>query len=248
MGGNLLTPRECAPYVRSMSTPQLRSTLTDLEPERLESHRSLVAALRDLNLAAGTTVLDAEHLADLTAEIVELTAALDAGSTPRVVRAGFLEPRSRALTGGPLHLNVLNPALPGISVAFDHDIEGAAGVQAVAAGGDPAGLTNQAVLTVNALHEGPPDSVHGGTSAFLMDCMLGVLVQATGIPAVTGTLDVRYLRRTPLDQPVTLGARIVRRQGRKLTTEGWIEHDGVRTVEAVGVFITVGERLADAED
>ncbi len=230
-----------------MSTPQLRSTLTDLEPERLESHQALIIALRDLNLAAGTTVLEAGQLADLTKQIVELTATLDAGSTPRVVRAGFFEPRSRAVTGGPLHLNVLNPALPGISVTFDHDTDGAAGVAAVTAGGDPAGLTNGAVITVNALHEGPPDSVHGGTSAFLMDCMLGVLVQATGIPAVTGTLDVRYLRRTPLDEPVTMRARILRRQGRKLTTEGWIEHNGVRTVEAAGVFITVGERQANIE-
>ena len=74
-----------------------------------------------------------------------------------------------------------------------------------------------------------------------MDCMLGVLVQVTGIPSVTGTLGLRYLQRTPLDQPLTLRARIVRCDGRKILTEGTVEHGEVRTADATGLFIAVGQ-------
>ena len=220
----------------------MRTTVEQLAPDRLDSHRALATALRELNLAAGTTLLDPERLDEATAAVIGLTDLLSRRNTDHVVRSGFLEPRDRAVAGEPVHLNVLNPALLGLSVAIDHDPDGLAGVRRAADGGDPAGLTAHAELTVDALHEGPTDAVHGGIIAFLMDCVLGVLVQATGTMSVTGTLDVRYLRRTPLDEPVVLGARVLRRDGRKISVEGWIQHGGTRTVSSRGLFIAVQPR------
>jgi acyl-coenzyme A thioesterase PaaI-like protein len=83
--------------------------------------------------------------------------------------------------------------------------------------------------------------VHGGYLAHLMDCMLGTLIQATGRRSVTGTLDLRYHARTPLDVPLELGARILATSGRKTTAEAWVEVDGARTVEARGLFIELRE-------
>ncbi|GAB2856444.1 PaaI family thioesterase [Nocardioides pacificus] len=232
----------------------MRLTVEDLDPVRRERHEALVSAVRDLNLAAGTTLIDAPDLDEVTAAVTELSRVLSKERTPRVVRSTFTEPSRRARAGLPLDLNAVNPTLLGVRVEFGHDADteadpetgtmagGAAGLVQALDGGDPVGMTARAELTVDALHEGPPDSVHGGVTAFLMDCLLGILVQATGIPSVTGTLDLRYLRRTPLEEPVVLVARLVRHEGRKLWAEGWIEHEGQRTVEAHGLFISVAPR------
>ncbi len=234
--------RPARPTFGRMSTPLMRQTLEEIDPQRRDSHLALVAALRELNLAGATTEMDADQLDRTTAEVIELTRLLAQDASRRVVRPGMLEPLACAVAGAPLPVNALNPSMIGVDVLFDHETLGAAGVTAIAEGGDPTGFTARAELTVNALNEGPRDSVHGGTSAFLMDCLLGVLVQATGIPCVTGTLDLRYLRRTPLDEPVTLSARISSRDGRKIYTEGEISHGDLRTVEARGLFIALPEQ------
>lgn len=217
-----------------------RLTVDDLGSADLLGREALVAAVRDLNLATGTTTLEAAHLDEVTAAVAELARVLGKESTERVVRGSFLGPRERALRGMPVQLHQLNPALPAVEVAVGHD-KGPAAMAVALSHGSPAGLTATAELTVDSLHEGPPDSVHGGTISLLMDCMLGVLVQVTGISSVTGTLGLRYLRRTPLDAPLTLRARIVRRDGRKVFAEGCVEHGEVRTAEATGLFVAVGQ-------
>lgn len=223
-----------------------RRDVGDLDRIQLADHEGLVDAVRALALAAGTTTLEGDELREATAAVAELTRVLSKARTERVVRAGFLAPREHALGGLPVALNQLNPGLLGVEVTFGHD-DGPAAVAAAVTDGDPAGLTARAELTINGLHEGPADSVHGGVISFLMDCLLGVLVQATGIPSVTGTLDLRYLHRTPLDEPVSLHARIARQDGRKIVAEGSIEHAGVRTVEASGLFIAVAPRRPGRE-
>ena len=219
----------------------MRPTLHDLDPARLKAQEALVATVRELNLAAGTAELDASELDEVTEELARLTRRLGAGRAQRVLRGGFLGPRDQVRSGQPITLHQLNPAFHDVDVVVGHT-DGPEALDAALTTGDPSGLTATAELTVNALHEGPPDSVHGGVLSFLMDCMLGVLVQATGIPSVTGTLDLRYLHRSPLDQPLTLRASIVRRDGRKILAEGSVEHAGTRTVEASGLFVAVGER------
>lgn len=220
----------------------MRRSIADLAAGQLASHESLVDAVRELNLAAGTTLLEAADLDEVTTAVAELARVLRKESAERVVRAGFLEPRARAVAGRSIELNQLNPGLLDLDVTFGHEALGADGVADAVRDGDPTGLTAEATVTVNGLHEGPTDSVHGGVISFLMDCLLGVLVQATGIPSVTGTLDLRYLSRTPLDEPVVLRGRIVRHEGRKVFAEGHIEHAGRRTVEAAGLFIAVADR------
>lgn len=215
-----------------------RHSVDDLDEADLAGREALVAAVRELNLATGTTLLDGADLDEVTAAVVELNRVLGKETTDRVVRGSFLGPRERVLRGMPVLLHQLNPALPGMEVAVGHD-DGPEAMVAALVEGDLEGLTATAELTVDSLFEGPPDSVHGGTISFLMDCMLGVLVQVTGVPSVTGTLGLRYLQRTPLDEPLTLRARIVRRDGRKILTEGAVEHGEVRTAEATGLFISV---------
>lgn len=61
---------------------------------------------------------------------------------------------------------------------------------------------------------------------------------------MTGTLGLRYPHRTPLVTPLTLKARVARRDRRKILAEGSVEHGALRTVEASGLFVAVGQTRA----
>ena len=86
-------------------------------------------------------------------------------------------------------------------------------------------------------YEGPPTCVHGGVLAMVFDEMLGAANIMAGVPAMTGTLTIRYRKPTPLRTPLRLEARFVERDGRKIRTQGAVYHGDVLTAEAEGVFI-----------
>lgn len=91
----------------------------------------------------------------------------------------------------------------------------------------------------SAFEEGPPNSVHGGISAFLIDVVAGVMIQALGIRAVTAQLDMKYRHRLPLDAEIEIVARLAEVDGRKHWVDAEITHDGVKGVTARGLFITI---------
>lgn len=92
-------------------------------------------------------------------------------------------------------------------------------------------------VTFNWLHQGPPAHAHGGMSALILDHALGVCNGWSGKSGVTGTLSLRYHKLTPLGVPLTVRTECVSVDGRKITTVGRIEHDGVTCVSAEGLFI-----------
>jgi acyl-coenzyme A thioesterase PaaI-like protein len=92
-------------------------------------------------------------------------------------------------------------------------------------------------FALGAAYEGPPDHVHGGVSALILDHVLGAAAHKLGRPAYTGTLTLRYRRRTALGRPLRAEAHVERTEGVKTYSVGHIaDEDGV-TVEAEGVFI-----------
>jgi acyl-coenzyme A thioesterase PaaI-like protein len=101
---------------------------------------------------------------------------------------------------------------------------------------DPDGLV-WSEFTLGAAYEGPPEHVHGGVSALILDHVLGATAHKLGRPAYTGTLTLRYRRRTALGRPLRAEAHVERTEGVKTYSVGHIaDEDGV-TVEAEGVFI-----------
>lgn len=204
-----------------------------MAPSELAARVALVEAVRDLNLAAATAFADDEELARATESVRRLTEDLKPLGVERVIRSRFEEPADWARTGRSMPINLLNPALPELLISFTGDWA------AADAAGDPTGLGASATLVANSLHEGPTDSLHGGVSALLMDCILGFLVQAWGEPAVTGNLTTRYLARTPLEEELRLSSRVSARSGRKITVTGTIEHAGGVCVEASGLFVVI---------
>ncbi len=190
------------------------------DPERRAATMELVEATRALMLAVATTDLPVDDVVAATKEIAGVADRLGAEARTRVLRTPFEVPARLREAGEPWRTYGVNPFGIPLEIHFDGD-------------------TARATLIGDALLEGPPDHLHGGFSAHLMDCLLGSLVQGTGEESVTGSLDLRYLSRTPLDVPLDLHAEITGRSGRKIHATGWIEHEGVRCVEATGLFITI---------
>ncbi|MGN0064446.1 MAG: PaaI family thioesterase [Nocardioides sp.] len=210
-----------------------RRQLSDIPAETLEAHTALVHQLRELNQAVGLSTASPEVLAEAMATVRRLTEELSADSSGRLTRTAFAQPGEEARRGRGMTINVLNPSMPEVTLEFDGDFE------AADRAGDPTGLSASATLRANSLHEGPTDSLHGGVSALLMDCMLGFLVQVWGEPAVTANLHTRYVARAPLDADLRLTSRVLSRSGRKIKVEGTIEHEGQVCVEASGLFVVI---------
>jgi acyl-coenzyme A thioesterase PaaI-like protein len=99
-------------------------------------------------------------------------------------------------------------------------------------------------FVLGAAYEGPPEHVHGGVCALVLDHVLGATAHQPGRPAYTGTLTLRYRRRTPLGRPLRAQAHVERTEGAKTFAVGHLaDEDGV-TVEAEGVFIHPKQPLA----
>lgn len=194
----------------------------------------LTDQVRELVFAAGVSDADVDELSAITAEVAALRARLErrtgrAGA--RVMRSRFESALQAAAAGEPYRLAAFNGFAIPIEIRL---VDGEA----------------TAEFTADARHEGPPDSLHGGVSAWMMDCMLGLVMQARGRRGVTACLDMKYVARTPLDTALHLSARVARAEGRKVWIEGAIEVDidgqRVRTVTAEGLFIELADQSPGA--
>ena len=84
---------------------------------------------------------------------------------------------------------------------------------------------------------GPPEAVHGGHVAALMDELLGVTGVVSGYGGFTGTLTVRYQATTPLDEEISLKGWVHKVEERKVTIRGELRTEEKICVTAEGVFI-----------
>lgn len=87
--------------------------------------------------------------------------------------------------------------------------------------------------------QGPPGRVHGGVIAAMLDVLMAKTQDLSGTMGVTGTLNIRFIRPTPLKTDITMEAKILRTDGRKLFNEGRFFVNGEQTVHAEGVWIAM---------
>jgi acyl-coenzyme A thioesterase PaaI-like protein len=85
--------------------------------------------------------------------------------------------------------------------------------------------------------EGPPGCVHGGFVAHFFDQILGQHNLWAQIPAMTGTLSVRFRKGTPLLRELAFDVRHERRGERKVVTSGRLHAAGEVFSEAEGTFV-----------
>lgn len=89
--------------------------------------------------------------------------------------------------------------------------------------------------------QGPPGRVHGGVIAAMLDVLMAKTQDLSGTMGVTGTLNIRFIRATPLKTDIDMEARILRTEGRKLFCEGRFFVGGQQTVHAEGIWIAMAE-------
>ena len=97
--------------------------------------------------------------------------------------------------------------------------------------------TARAEFILGHVYEGPPDAVHGGVCAAILDSLLGSAAAAGDRPGMTAQLTLRYLRPTPVLAPLIAEAWIRGVDRRTTIVDGRILNErGELTVEATGEF------------
>ena len=86
-------------------------------------------------------------------------------------------------------------------------------------------------------YEGPPATLHGGFVAAAFDDLLGCAQMASGLAGFTGTLTVRMVRPTPLNEVIDYEAGVRHVEGRKILCWGVARHGEVVVAEAECLFI-----------
>ena len=91
--------------------------------------------------------------------------------------------------------------------------------------------------TFDSQYCGPPEAVHGGHVAALMDELLGVTGIVSGFGGFTGTLTVRYEATTPLDKELLLKGWVQDVEERKVIICGELRAEDTLCATAEGIFI-----------
>ncbi len=105
-------------------------------------------------------------------------------------------------------------------------------------------ITARATVSLTQLHEGPPGYIHGGIIATMLDEAMSKVNRPLNAIAFTRNMQVDYLRPSPLNLPLTLIGRHIRREGRKLFNEAELVHpDGTVLARATGLFVVIDPSL-----
>jgi hypothetical protein len=189
-----------------------------------EARRRAASTLRRLHVALATRDVSAEALDALTAQLEALTGELERGKEVPGVLAhvqggGMARFSAMARELNPLS-GLANPVAPPLEMWRD---------QTRAWGSVCFGWP----------YEGPPGTVHGGFIAATFDQFLGFAQGLGDGSGVTGKLEVRFVRPTPLHATLRLEAQLRERIGRLTYMQGRLSHDGVVTAKAKAMFVDV---------
>ena len=92
---------------------------------------------------------------------------------------------------------------------------------------------------LDGVYVGPPDLVQGGVIALLFDDIMGSVLVVNNCGAMTGTLEVRYEKPTPINKELLWTGKIEKIEGRKIHVSAELWEEETRTAKAKGVFVKV---------
>ena len=194
-------------------------------------------AARRLNQAISGRRLPDEALKEIAEDIESLAARFESGDERNKLDDMLTRPHLAAIYAGqytPLDLEVgdeiefdpfsiaggdLHPASIGLSFVKDSD-------ESVVCTG-----------IIDPMFAGPPERVHGGVQALIIDEVMGALNRMRGRQAYTAYLKVDYIGPAPLAVPTTFRAWVHNIEGRKITLRGSGDGPDGRFMEAEGLFI-----------
>ena len=190
--------------------------------------RTLADAVRELIEQTVSTDLPEAALAAATGTVRRAVDELRAagGSAPRASRIGNYDARNPVeyFRLSPVS-GVVNPLAPPLRLEVrDGELHGE--------------------CTFGRAYQGPPGFVHGACVAAAFDELLGIANAVGGLPAMTGRLEIRFHRPTPVGVPLRLVGRHTGTSGRKSFASGSIIAGDVVTAEADAVFVAITESRA----
>ncbi|HJM21186.1 MAG TPA: PaaI family thioesterase [Acidimicrobiales bacterium] len=195
------------------------------------------AAMRRLNRALSGRRLPDDTLEEVSVAVHDLADRFDAGTKRSKLDDMMTRPHLAAIYSGqytPLELAV------GEEIEFD---------PFSLAGGEfhPASIglifikeSDDSVVgagTIDPMFAGPPERVHGGIQALIIDEVMGALNRMRGRQAYTAYLHVEYRGPAPLGVHVTFRAWVHETDGRKIYLKGSGEGPDGRFLDAEGLFI-----------
>jgi acyl-coenzyme A thioesterase PaaI-like protein len=197
------------------------------------------AALRDLLHAYVAHDRDDAGLEELTRMATEQAAAMRRG--PRRDRLALMQAaRARASAAETSTVFVASGPRSGFE---DRAVGGRANPTSV--GLDVEFIEDEVVarFVLHPAFEGAPRRAHGGIVAAVFDDVTGFVIGFIGEPAFTGELTVRFEAPVPVEEVLTIRARLVGRERRKLfiTAEATAATGVVATCRAT--YITVDPSL-----
>lgn len=226
------TPAEST-FTRPVDPEEARRRLTDawddaaqhvLTPRHLEMRRLadatrlIIEHLMSTGAPEGALSAAADALTSIAADLDEFPHGsiyegfAEAANSGRTPQAGFYD-------HSPL-IGKANPLASPIEIAIEGDkVIGTA--------------------TFGTAYEGPPGCVHGGFVAASFDEILGAAQSMSGLPAMTGTLTIRYRKPTPLHRELRFEGELVKVEGRKVFAAGRVYAGDTLTAEAEGIFVTI---------
>jgi acyl-coenzyme A thioesterase PaaI-like protein len=181
-------------------------------------------ALRGLNRAFNGVRIDDDALERLAVEIDALTARFATG-TPR---DKFEDMQTRP------HLQQLYAGIDPFSIAGGQFHPASIGLEFRKE--SETSVTGTGVI--DPMFAGPPERVHGGIQALVVDEVMGALNRMLGRQAFTARLTVNYRNPAPLGVPVTFRSWLGGVDGRKITLLATGEGPDGLFMEADGLFIS----------
>jgi acyl-coenzyme A thioesterase PaaI-like protein len=181
-------------------------------------YEALAISVRRLIDATIRSEVGPDVIAEATAKIDSVTSELSAMMMPGSFGEREVDDGQGAASGNVV-IGPRNPSAP--PLVIHHESDGLVWTEFV----------------LGAAYEGPPGHVHGGVSAMILDHVLGATAHQPGKPAYTGTLTLRYHRRTPLQVALRSEAWVENREGVKTFAAGQISDAAGVTVSAEGIFI-----------
>ena len=214
---------------KSYTSPFVSEDIGEHHPEYWLGRRKIAGAVRDLVEASTTSDIPPDVAQSLAASIETIAAKLrEHRQLPGVIA------HAKALGSYPVANHEMlsvggasHPMAPGLRFWDDGD-------------------QVRGTVTFDWAYEGPPNHVHGGWVAAILDHFMGMAQIRAGAPGMTGGLDVRYLRPTPIGVELRFIARLDGVEGRSLFVSADVEANGVRTAEASGLFTAVGDAHFEA--
>lgn len=107
---------------------------------------------------------------------------------------------------------------------------------------DDAAKVTHAHVRLGLKAQGPPGKAHGGSTAALLDEMMGMAAWQTGLNVVAKEIQIRYFKPTPLWEELVARAWVERVEDERAATvcSELVSVDGTVFVRGTGTFIHIG--------